>query len=116
VVTKEPSQRPGEDDLVGVALEVTQDRRAEDCGHDNAAEEGEDEVDEAGGERTVEQDFVIAGVDEVVDGNRHEAEREEEQEVNVGRYALRAKFELECKEFPKLCHVDPSVSVSLTLW
>jgi hypothetical protein len=101
----------GEDDLVGVALEVTQDGRAEDGGDDDAAKEGKDEVDEAGGEGAVEQDLVVAGVDEVVDSNRHEAEREEQREVDVGREALRAELELKCKEFPELCHVNPSVSL-----
>ena len=81
----------GEDDLVGVALEVAQDGGAEDGGDDDAAEEGEDEVDEAGGEGAVEQDLVVAGVDEVVDGDGHEGEGEEEREVDVGGEALRAE-------------------------
>ena len=121
VVMKEPSPAAaevgelgdglGEDDLVGVALEVAKDGGAEDGGDDDAAEEAEDDVVEAGGVRTVEQDFVVAGVDEVVDRDGHEGEGEEQREVDVGGEALRAKFELECKEFPELCHVNPSVSL-----
>ena len=59
----ELGDRLGEDELIGVALKVAEDRGAEDRGDYDRAEEGEDDVEDRRRERPVEIDLVVADIE-----------------------------------------------------
>src|SRR5271163_1743774 len=63
----------GENDLICVALEVAQDRRAEDGGDHDGAEQSQDDIENRGREGAVEQDLVIADVEKILGGDGQEA-------------------------------------------
>src|SRR5580704_3169630 len=87
----------GKQDLVGVALEIAQDVRAEDCCHNDDAEESGRDVVVSVGEGGVQQDFAIAVANrsEVLRRNAQEGKRDPQQEVDVSGEALEAELEFE---------------------
>ncbi len=76
----------GKEDLVGVTLEVAEDRGAEDGGNDDDAEERDEEVVESVGVGSIEKDLAIAVADGTEAFRRYaeKGEREPEDEVDVG--------------------------------
>src|SRR5277367_6029020 len=96
--------RLGEDDLVGVSLEVPEDRRPENCSDDEDPKQAEDCLEDGRRVRSIEKDFVIADVDEILGGDGKEAQEKPEREIDVSRQALQSKLELKEEEFPELTH------------
>src|SRR5580693_3780739 len=87
----------GKKNLVGVALEVAQNRGPEDGGDDDDAEESSADVVERVGECRIPQDLAIAVADgaETFRRNAEEGEREPDKKIHVGREALEAELEFE---------------------
>src|SRR5580704_12392419 len=79
-----------EEDLIGVALEVAQDGRAEYRGDDDQSEKSREPIIGGDGKRSIQQYFsvVVSDGSEILRGHREEAEGEPHREVNVRGQAL----------------------------
>src|SRR3984957_4944397 len=98
--------RLGEQNLVGVALEVAEDGSAEDGSDDDDAEQRGSDIVVGIRVGRIQKNLAIAVADgaEVFRGHAEERKREPEQEVDVGREALEAEPEFEGEELPKQRH------------
>src|SRR3984957_18472549 len=85
----------GEKNLVGVALEVTEDRSSEDRGNHDYSEESGKEIVEGIRVRGIQRELPIAAADraKAFRGNAEKRKHEPEQEVHVGRKALEAELQ-----------------------
>src|ERR1700712_5471629 len=101
-------QRLCENELVRVPLKVAEDRGSEDRCHHDHAEKAEDGVQDRGGERAVQQHLVVDDVEEVLRRHGKEGQVKPKGEEDVGRNAPQAELQLERKEFPEQCHIDPN--------
>ena len=87
--------------MIGVALEVAEDRCAEDRGDDDDAEEAELNVDGGDCPRAVEEDFAVADGAEVFGGDVEERHAEEKEEIGVSGDAFQPELEFEEEKFPE---------------
>ncbi len=97
----------GEQDLVGVALEIAQDGGAEDGRHDDNAKEGGRDVVESVREGRVQENLAIAVADrtKIFGGDTEKGKRGPDHEVDVGGEALEAELKFEGEELPEQRHV-----------
>src|SRR5579864_4215812 len=103
----ELGDRLGEKNLVGVALEITENGSSEDRGNHDDPEESGKEIVEGVGERGIQYNLAIAAADraKAFRGNAKKRKHEPEQEVHIRREALEAELQFEGEELPKQCHV-----------
>src|SRR5271156_3812576 len=106
-----------EKDLIGVALEVAQDGRAEYRGDDDQSEKSREPIIGGDGKRSVQQYFsvIVSDRSEIFRGHGEEAEGEPHQEVNVRGQALAPKLQLEFEKFPEQVHCRVSPILILRL-
>ena len=116
----ELGDRLGEQHLVGVALEVAQDRRAEDGGDDDHAEQAEPMSLSvfAYGPLSSTLPFALPTGPKLSEAIAEEREGEPAQKVDVGGNALRAELQLEGEELPEHGHerACPAARAQLRAW
>ena len=97
----------GEKNLVGVALEIAEDRSSEDRGNHDHAEESGKKIVESIGVRGIQHDLAIAAADraKAFRGHAEKRKHEPEQEIHIRREALEAELQLESEELPKQSHI-----------
>src|SRR5580704_12280342 len=95
-----------EEDLVCVALKISQDGRAENRGDDDGAKEGGVKIVEGVGPWAIEEDFAV-GKTNWAEAFRRDGEKGEgdpDQKIDVGGNTLGSEANLKCEEFPEHGH------------
>ena len=98
-----------EENLVSIALKITQDRCTEDRGDNDDAEQARRGIVVGIRKGAVQQNFAVRVSDnsEAFRRDIQERVRQPNEEVNIRRNAFAAKANLESKELPKHCHMSP---------